>query len=47
MVIILALKEHLWRHVLVGSAEGGSFDMDILCGPSEIADFDIAVVIEQ
>jgi len=40
-IVILSLKEHFRRHVLIGATKGCPFGVDILSTPSKITYLDI------
>lgn len=46
-VIVLLLKHHFRRHVLIRPAEGFPLHLDVISGPTEIANFDIEGMIQQ
>ena len=46
-VVVLFFIGHLRGHVLVRSAESGSLLVDVFSGPSEVADLDVLIIIEQ
>ena len=46
-IIIRVVKQHLWRHILIGSTKSSSWSMDILGAPSKITQLDIQMSIEQ
>ena len=46
-VVVFRLEEHLWGHILVGSAESGPFCFHLLRTPAKIAYFDISNRIQK
>jgi hypothetical protein len=45
--VVFLFEDHFGGHVLVGSAEGFAFHLDVVSGPAEVADFDVAGVVEE
>lgn len=45
--VIFLLKNHFGCHVLVCSTEGFPFGFDVVGGPSQITDFDVAGVVKK
>jgi len=45
--VVGVAEEHFGGHILIGATEGGSGGVDVFGSPSEIAQFDVEVPVEQ
>ena len=46
-VVVLLLEDHLGGHILIGATESFPFHGDVVGGPSQVTDLDVAAVVEE